>query len=755
LKEAQVWSQGKRLSDEDYRFLAESVEYDRQQVQQNLELAKAQEVEARLVQERKTAKLQRWLLGSLSGILGLTIAVAVVTVWQSRQANIQEVEALSQSSLSSGQDDQIMAAIAAMRAKHKSQNIFAGVGTDTTELINMALQKVLYGGSESNRLLGHRGGILTVAISPNEQWIATGSNDKTVKIWQQDGKLLHTLPHAATVFRVAFSPDSQTIATAGLDGSMILWRMNGQKIRRIQAHQAPLWGIAFSPNGQHIASASGDGTVKLWQTNGKLLKTLVGHSGRVNNVVFSPDGKTIASASIDHTVKLWDDRGNLLRTLKHKSFIWDVAFCPATDVHPVLVASISADETLKLWQLNGKLTHTIPTGTVQQGIDCQNGIVAAGGNDHQIRTWTSKGSFLQQLPGHRATIRDVTLSQDARLLLSASEDSSIKLWRHNDFYTRSSDSHQDTIWHIATSPDSQFVASMSGDRLNLWDMRGGLWQSLPGGLINTASFSPDRLTLIIGNGTGVIQVWSLYTKAFATNRPKYQFPAHDAEIMTVAISFDGQTIASAGDDQVIKLWSIDGKLKHSFDAHKDRIWQLVFSPDGKTIFSASEDGTLKSWSKTQPTTTFQGHDGAVWGVALNPKGDRMVSASRDDTWKLWQLDGKLIRTVPSQSQGITRIAWSPDGQTIATAGVDNTVKLWNESGKLLKTLPGHHGMVMSLAFTPDGRYLASGGDDRAVMIWDLQKVQKLDELAYACTWLKDYLQTNIAVEHDDRKLCKP
>jgi WD40 repeat protein len=755
LKEAQLWSQGKRLSDADYRFLADSVEHDRQQVQQNLELARAQEVQARLVQERKTAKLQRWLLASLSSILGLTIVVAAITVWQSRQANIQEVEALSQSSLSSGQDDQIMATIAAIRAKVKSKNILAGVSTETTELANMALQKVIYRSSESNRLLGHRGGILTVAISPDEQRIATGSNDKTVKIWQRDGKLIHTLPHQATVFRIAFSPDSQTIATAGLDGSVILWRVNGQQIRRIQAHQVPIWGIAFSPNGKHIASASGDGTVKLWHINGKLVKTLSGHGSRVNNVVFSPDGKTIASAGLDQTVKLWDDRGNLLRTLDgNKSFIWDVAFCPATNVHPVLVAAVSADETLKLWQLDGKLVHTLPTGSVQQGVDCQNGVVAAGGNDNQIRTWTSTGHFLQRLPGHRATIRDVALSQDAQLLLSASEDSSIKLWRKNDFHTRSSDSHQDTIWDVVSSPDSQFFASVSGDRLNLWDVRGGLWQSLPNSLMNTAAFSSDRLTLITGSATGMIQVWPLYSQALATNRPKYQFKAHETDIMHIAMTQDGQTIASAGDDQVIKLWSIDGKLKQTIDSHKDRIWQLAFSADGQTIFSASEDGTLKAWSRSKPEVIFKGHEGAVWGVALSPKGDRMISASRDDTWKIWQLDGQLIRSIPARSQGITRIAWSPDGKTIATAGVDNTVKLWNPSGQLLKTLPGHQGMVMSLAFTPDGKYLASGGDDRAVMIWDLQKVQELNELAYACSWLQDYLQTNRAVDRDDRLLCK-
>ncbi len=72
---------------------------------------------------------------------------------------------------------------------------------------------------------------------------------------------------------------------------------------------------------------------------------------------------------------------------------------------------------------------------------------------------------------------------------------------------------------------------------------------------------------------------------------------------------------------------------------------------------------------------------------------------------------------------------------------------------MLRTLPGHEGMVVSVAFTPDGKFLVSGGDDRAVILWDLEKINTLNELEYACDWVRDYLRTNPEVEEGDRSLC--
>ncbi|AFZ14880.1 WD40 repeat-containing protein [Crinalium epipsammum PCC 9333] len=271
LNDAQNWSRGKSLSDLDYQFLAASEESDRQKVQRTLEAEKLKEVEARLVQEQKNTKLQQILLGAVSLALLVSSGFAGVAFWQyrqstisERQARMSEIQALASSS--EGQfasNRQLDAMVIAIKAKRRLQNL-KNVDAKTLAQVEAALRQAVYGTNEFNRLIGHRDSILTVDISPSDRLIATGGGDRTIKLWQRDGKLLKTLQNNATVYRLAFSPDGRFIVAGGVDGNITLWSIGGTLIKTWKAHKAPVWGIAFSPNGRLIASASGDDTVKLW-----------------------------------------------------------------------------------------------------------------------------------------------------------------------------------------------------------------------------------------------------------------------------------------------------------------------------------------------------------------------------------------------------------------------------------------------------------------------------------------------------------
>ena len=763
LKDAQIWSQGKSLSDLDYQFLSASVERDRKEVQITLEAERAKAIEAeskaveaqlieqkqRLLQEQKTAKSQRLFLAAISLAFLIASGLGLFAFQQYREARLSEIKALASSSQGLfASNHQLDAMIEAIKAKRKLDSL-GGVDTETNNNVEIALKQTVYNNNEFNRLIGHKGSVLSVDISPDDRLIATASNDKTVKLWNRDGMLLKTLKHIATVYRVAFSPDSRMIVSGSLDGSVKLWRVDGTLVKTIQAHQAPVWGVAFSPDGKLIASASADKTVKVWRVDGTLLKTFIGHQQAVWKVTFSPDNQIVVSAGVDKTVKLWSVDGRLLKTLEgHQKSVWDVVFCNQAN----LMVSVSDDRTAKLWKIDGTLVKTLEGTHPILGVDCQGQYIATSGTDNQVTIWKIDGTFIRNLKQHRATIRGIALSSDGLIVASASDDGTVKLWQRNQYLLKPLYSHEGTIWEVATSNDGKLLATVSQDKtLKLWRTDGRLWQTIGDTTSNFRSvvFSPDSRMMVTGNGSNV-EIWGLGNNQKLSIKLLRTLKGHKAVNFAIAISPDGKTIASAGDDKTIKFWNLDGKLLHSINAHNERIWKLAFSPDGQLLASASEDGKVKLWKPDgKAVKTLIVHDGAVWGVAFSSQGNLIASVSQDDTIKLAKIDGTLLKTIKANSNGLTRVAFSPDGQMIATGGIDNNVKFWNLDGKLLNTLPAHKGTVMSLAFTADGKFLISGGDDATVMMWDLNKIRTVNELAYACDWVRDYLRTNVEVEESN------
>ncbi len=227
LKEAQAWAQGKSLSDLDYHFLAASGELDRLEMQQAMEAERVKEVEARLVEERKrvayerkTAQRQRKFIAALSGLLIVAIASAIFALWQYYRAAKSEIQALSISSTGQFASQQRLdALVTAIIARRRLEGL-PNSNPQLRSQVRQVLQQAIYGTAEFNRLTGHSSVVLGLDVSPDAQLIATGGGDRTVKLWQPDGALLHNLQHPAAVFGLKFSPDSQRLVTSSLNGSI-------------------------------------------------------------------------------------------------------------------------------------------------------------------------------------------------------------------------------------------------------------------------------------------------------------------------------------------------------------------------------------------------------------------------------------------------------------------------------------------------------------------------------------------------------
>ncbi|HMY71153.1 MAG TPA: hypothetical protein PLQ88_04925 [Blastocatellia bacterium] len=210
--------------------------------------------------------------------------------------------------------------------------------------------------AESGKLLrtldGHAYGVMSVAWSANGKYVASGSGDDTVRVWEaESGKLLRTLEgHVAWISSVAWSADGKYVASGSGDDTVRVWEAgSGKLVRTLKASGYAVRAVAWSADGKYLASGSDDKKVRVWEAeSGKLLRTLDGHGYLVRSAVWSPDGKYVASSSDDTTVRVWEaESGKLLRTLEgHAYGVMSVAW----SANGKYVASGSYDTMVRVWE---------------------------------------------------------------------------------------------------------------------------------------------------------------------------------------------------------------------------------------------------------------------------------------------------------------------------------------------------------------------------------------------------------------------
>ncbi len=235
----------------------------------------------------------------------------------------------------------------------------------------------------------------------------------------------------------------------------------------------------------------------------------------------------------------------------------------------------------------------------------------------------------------------------------------------------------------------------------------------------SVAVSPNGQTLATGSFDGNIQLWNL-----VSGQQKTTLTAHAGAVWSVAISPDGEMLASGGEDKAVKIWNLrTGELENTLFGHSAAVFSVAFSPDGKTLASVGEDKTVKLWNVRTGnlTRSLHGHTADIQSVTFSPDGKILATGSTDGTVKLWNArTGRLQRTLIGHSEAVWSVAISPDGQTVASGSWDNTVKLWDlHAGQLLNTFTGHSEQVQSVAFSPDGQTLASGDFGGTIKLWQL------------------------------------
>ena len=306
---------------------------------------------------------------------------------------------------------------------------------------------------------------------------------------------------------------------------------------------------------------------RLWHLCRQSIKTIPA-AGPVESVAYGPEGRRLLIGSWDGTVQIVDQAsGAKPLTIRHGGIVHAVAF------------------------------------------DHSGRFVATGGNDRTVRLWdAASGEPIRGLDGHEDAVLSVAFSPDDRWLLSSSYDGTARLWEVATGTTLAVlQGHSWWVWQAAFSPDaSQIVTAGQDGRVIVWSVQEGgagvVCEALTefcghDGPVQTASFAPDGLEVVSGSDDGRVLVWKpsevqpIDLAARIAGLPEETPPhralaGHDAAVSSVCYSSDGGLIASAGNDNVVKIWDApSGKLIKTLRGHGGRVRSCQFSPDGQFLLS--------------------------------------------------------------------------------------------------------------------------------------------------------------------------
>ena len=354
-----------------------------------------------------------------------------------------------------------------------------------------------------------------------------------------------------------------------------------------------------------------------------------------------------------------------------------------------------------------------------------------------LKLWKPDGTLVRNIKWPSLVIESVSFSPSGRYIITGSQDKTIRVWSLSGELVKTIHA-EEKIRSIAVSPQENHIAGL-GDNgaVYIWDFNGNpishfihvdvekikenlsieermdfIFKKLL--FSGSVVFSPDGKFLATSAKNNVVKIWSLDGKLIRT------LIGHEDWVSDLAFSPNGKYLASASWDKTIILWTAGGVRLHTFARHTDGVNTVAFSPTGKIIASGGKDKTINFWSiDGRFISTFTKHNGSVNDLAISPDWNYIASGDSDRYLFIWSMTEGFLKPLPGYSGNIKSIDISPDGKYIVSGSVDKKIRLWSITGSLQKTLRGHEGSITTVAFSPDNKYVASGSWDKSVRIWSI------------------------------------
>jgi cytochrome c len=294
-----------------------------------------------------------------------------------------------------------------------------------------------------------------------------------------------------------------------------------------------------------------------------------------------------------------------------------------------------------------------------------------------------------QLRGHGGPVRSLAISADGKIAISGSFDTSAIRWSlENGTASEVLRFHDGAVNAVVMLRDGRAASSGEDTRIAIW--------------------KPGE-----ANPAAVLE-------------------GHKAPVVSLAVSPDGATLASASWDHTARLWPLSGVTgggePRVLEGHKDNVNGVAFTPDGQSVVTAGYDATLRIWPLAGGAPEIVTLPTPLNTVAIASDGE-IATAGADGKVYFLTAGGQVKGDVEVGTVPIIAVTMSSDGKLVAVAGIRGSVAIIDRATRNLeRTLVGPGLPVWSVAFFPDSRTLLTGGTDRMIRRWDAIKGEPIGDV---------------------------
>lgn len=608
--------------------------------------------------------------------------------------------------------------------------------------------------------IAHDNAINSAAFSFNGKYIVSGSDDKTVRIWEAaTGVEVARMTHNDIVNVVEFSPDGKYVISGSNDKTVRIWDVaTGEEFKRFN-HYDSVIDVTFTTDGQKVISRSKDEIFRVWNMyTGKEISRIVNHNINTQSIMISPDGNLAIKISCNQSntyylcretsISTWElSTDNEVSFVKYKAEVHSVAFSSnsiyigfATDDEYIHVLDvIKGKEIIKIKNPNSQATSITFSldGKIIASNSCTSRISANGCIQGAANIWeVATGNEIAHLT-HDGSVNSISFSHDGKYVLTESDDKTARVWEITSGteiaqITENSQEHK-----VALSPDGTYIASTNGSFLSLWSTNTGaeIARIIRDSPIRLIKPSPDGRFFVVATGSSV-DIYN-YSGKEISQATQYNTAA-------VAFSSDGNYLAIGGglENKTTIVETNTGKeiSQIKFGKYKyGEVLTVVFSPDGKYVASAGckryqsnicVQGFISMWdiaSETEIASTF--YDTAVYNIEFSSDGKYVVAYGKENIASLWDFKNNKKHS-STHNHDITPIAVSSDGKYVAGTVNNNSIQvLKTDTNEIIATQPlGDDLRVYHMIFDSESNYVIYGTNslyDNSVRMWSFRNNKEI------------------------------